>query len=140
MGNRGVLTHKRDETGTGIYLHWNGGRDSIIAFLRLAKHYKIRNAHGDSSYCYARLVQIIANFFGGTCSVGVGNVKQELDSDNGDNGMFIFDDEFNIVDTKYSKYAPIKYEDLSENEKEYCDGVFEEAKKKNDLIFNYKEN
>lgn len=35
----------------------------------------------------ARFVQIVANFFGGTCSVGVGRLE-DLDCNNGDNGVF----------------------------------------------------
>ena len=34
MGNRAVLEFK---DGTGIYLHWNGGPESVLAFLDAAK-------------------------------------------------------------------------------------------------------
>ena len=36
MGNRAVITTKEnmDNNGIGIYLHWNGGRDSVRAFLK----------------------------------------------------------------------------------------------------------
>ena len=29
MGNRAVITKDRDLNGIGVYLHWNGGRDSV---------------------------------------------------------------------------------------------------------------
>ena len=36
MGNRCVITTKEnyEKGGIGVYLHWNGGRDSVTAFLR----------------------------------------------------------------------------------------------------------
>ena len=35
MGNRAVITTKENmyNNGVAIYLHWNGGRDSVEAFL-----------------------------------------------------------------------------------------------------------
>jgi hypothetical protein len=32
MGNRAVITDNKQRIG--IYLHWNGGRDSVEAFLK----------------------------------------------------------------------------------------------------------
>lgn len=31
MGNRAIITNK--EKKVAVYLHWNGGRDSVEAFL-----------------------------------------------------------------------------------------------------------
>ena len=34
MGNRAVITFSGSRsTGVGIYLHWNGGLESVLAFL-----------------------------------------------------------------------------------------------------------
>ena len=35
MGNRAIITTQKDfdNNGIGVYLHWNGGRDSVQAFL-----------------------------------------------------------------------------------------------------------
>lgn len=93
MGNRAVITNK--DRRIGIYLHWNGGPESICAFLTYAKAYGIRTPEGDSQYCFARLTQIIGNFFGGTCSIGI-DVYEHLDTDNGDNGTYIVDNNFNV--------------------------------------------
>ena len=45
MGNRAVIgfeqDKKRDKKSVGIYLHWNGGRDSVEGFLKVAKDYGI---------------------------------------------------------------------------------------------------
>ena len=33
MGNRAVITTRKDLKDIGVYLHWNGGRDSVEGFL-----------------------------------------------------------------------------------------------------------
>ena len=97
MGNRAVIAFVDDKgecdvNSAGIYLHWNGGRDSVEGFLAAAKDYGIRSG----SYGLARLTQIICNCFPGTISVGVDVVKK-LDCDNYDNGVYWVDKNFNIV-------------------------------------------
>ena len=100
MGNRAVITSKEnfENNGIGIYLHWNGGRDSVEAFLTYCKLKGYREPTSDC-YGWARLTQVIANFFGGSTSLGV-DVVNRLDCDNFDNGVYIIDG-WNIVDRKY---------------------------------------
>lgn len=89
MGNRGVITTRQDlaEDGVGLYLHWNGGRDSVEAFLDYCRLRGFRGLPDD--YGYARLAQVIGNFLGGEgLSVGLGPVKL-LDQDNYDNGVYL---------------------------------------------------
>ena len=93
MGNRAVITNK--DRRIGIYVHWNGGPESICAFLTYAKSYGIRCPEEDPQYFFARLTQIIGNFFGGQLSVGIG-CFENLDTDNGDNGTYIVDNYFNV--------------------------------------------
>lgn len=102
MGNRAVITTEDNfnNNGVGIYLHWNGGYDSVNAFLKYAKLKGVRGPLSDPSYFWARLSQIIGNYFGGVLSVGLGCVNN-LDCDNYDNGVYIIDDNFDIVDRKY---------------------------------------
>jgi hypothetical protein len=83
MGKRAVIGFK--DKSTGIYLHWNGGEESVRAFLECARTYGVRDPVRDS-YGIARLVQIIGNFFGGSLSIGLGNLES-LDCDNFDNGF-----------------------------------------------------
>jgi hypothetical protein len=96
MGNRAVITLKPHEgksyvNQVGIYVHWNGGRDSIEAFLTYCKLQGFRSPSSDS-YGFARLTQVIANFFGGDgLSIGVGTCKH-LDCDNYDNGVYLIKD------------------------------------------------
>lgn len=89
MGNRAVITTTpyRD-TNIGIYVHWNGGQESIEGFLRAAKALQYRAPGEDETYGMARLVQAIGLFFGGDCSLGIG-VNSALDTDNGDNGTWL---------------------------------------------------
>ena len=91
MGNRAVI--QMQGVDAGIYLHWNGGIDTVEPLLSVAKEYGLR---GDD-YGIARLAQMMGNFFGGILSLGVENVDK-LDTNNGDNGTYVIDKEFNIVE------------------------------------------
>lgn len=53
----------------------------------------------EDNYGWARLCQVIGNFFGGTLSIGI-DVVNNLDCNNGDNGTYIIDG-WKIVDRKY---------------------------------------
>ena len=101
MGNRAVITTKEnfENDGIGIYLHWNGGRDSVEAFLAYCKEEGYSGLTEDPAYGFARLAQVIGNFFGGCDSVGI-NVVSKLDCDNGDNGVYLVDG-WNIIDRVY---------------------------------------
>ena len=97
MGNRAVITvAPYAETNVGIYLHWNGGRESVEAFLDAAKALGMRSPGGDPYYAMARLVQIIGNYFGGSTSLGIG-LCSELDGES-DNGTYVIGDDWQIVD------------------------------------------
>lgn len=89
MGNRAVITTQEnfDNNGIGVYIHWNGGRDSVEAFLEYCRLRRFRPPDEDCMG-WARLVQVIANYFRGGLSVGVGTVNR-LDTDNGHNGTYI---------------------------------------------------
>ena len=108
MGNRAVIAFvndkgEKDKNSVGIYLHWNGGRDSVEGFLQAAKDYGLRSG----SYGVARLTQIIGNGLGGTLSLGVDQVKN-LDCDNYDNGTYWVDQNFDIVDREFIDRAGFK--------------------------------
>ena len=101
MGNRAVITTKEnfDNDGVGVYLHWNGGRDSVEAFLTFCKARGYR-APSEDNYGWAYLVTTIGNFFQDGLSLGVDRVSN-LDCDNYDNGVYIIDG-WEIVDRKYA--------------------------------------
>lgn len=104
MGNRAVITASKalsvkDSSDLGVYVHWNGGRDSVEGFLEYCKLQGFRCPESDS-YGYARLVQVIADFFGaGGLSIGIDKCCN-LDCENWDNGVYIIKD-WKIVDRKY---------------------------------------
>ena len=117
MGNRAVITSKEnfENNGIGIYLHWNGGYDSVSAFLKYCELKGYRSPTNDN-YGWARLCQVIGNFFGGSTSIGI-DVVNNLDCDNWDNGVYIIDG-WEIVDRKYNRYEEqmeYKLEDMLMN-------------------------
>lgn len=87
MGNRAVITTvgATDNT-TGIYLHWNGGVNSIEAFCAYCDMKGFRSPDNDC-YGWAYLATVIGNFFGDGLSLGVDRIKS-LDTDNYDNGVY----------------------------------------------------
>lgn len=136
MGNRAVIayvpsgrelpTTYKDAIGqdiVGIYLHWNGGVESVQAFLDAAKNYGV----SANDYGLARLTQLIGNFFGGAYSLGVGPVE-ELDVDNYDNGTYLVQD----WEIKDRWFVPGEDEEFDQA---YRDGVYESVVTANDRIF-----
>lgn len=93
MGNRAVITTRNKDLG--VYLHWNGGRDSVEAFLKYCELKGYRPPERDC-YGWARLCQVIGNYFGGELSIGI-DKYEKLDTDNGDNGVYVIED-WRIVD------------------------------------------
>lgn len=100
MGNRAVITASKTRTkGVGIYLHWNGGEESVQAFLDVAKARGFRDPSSDESYGLARLCGLIHEFFGvdQDTSLGIGTLEQ-LDCDNYDNGVYVIGKDWRVVD------------------------------------------
>lgn len=94
MGNRALLKARNQEIG--IYLHWNGGRDSVEAFLAYALISGVRTAYADHEYHIASLSKIIGNFFSDlSIGIGVFNYKSFYE----DNGVYVYDEDgFNIIE------------------------------------------
>ena len=119
MGNRAVIAIKENgikkENPTCIYLHWNGGRDSVEGFLETHNKLGMRGAE-DASYALARLTQIIANALGGELSCGI-TTYECADTDNGDNGVYWLDNvdgKLQIVDREYEPDQEQQNYDLEE--------------------------
>lgn len=93
MGNRAVITTIRTadpqtSNELGVYLHINGDPEHVTAFLEYCRAKEIQPPNDD--YGWARLCQVIGNYFGGRLSVGIDKCCN-LDCDNGDNGVYIID-------------------------------------------------
>lgn len=108
MGNRAVITASKaysvkDSADVGIYLHWNGGRDSVEAFLTYCKLRGFRAPDSDN-YGWAYLCTVIGNFFGDGLSLGIDKCCR-LDCENGDNGVYVIKG-WEIVDRLYHDGSP----------------------------------
>ena len=99
MGNRAVITDK--EGKIGVYLHWNGGRDSVEGFLEYCKRKGCRGFGEDTGYAIARFSQVVGNFFGGTSSIGVTTHCGDCD----DNGVYVVQG-WDIVERFFGKWNP----------------------------------
>lgn len=86
MGNRAIV--KPVGKNIGVYLHWNGGRDSVEPFL---EYCKLKGYHPfETDYGLARFCQVVSNFFGGSLCIGVQtNIYMAEESARGlDNGIY----------------------------------------------------
>lgn len=88
MGNRAVITTK--DRKIGLYLHWNGGRDTVEPLLRYCE-LKGYRAPSQDDYGWARICQVLGNFFGGTHCVGIGAYTDDKRMNPGDNGIYVID-------------------------------------------------
>ena len=115
MGNRAVIMTKDgfENGGIGLYLHWNGGRDSVEPFLKYCEKKNYRPPETDG-YGWARLAQVVGNFFGGSDSVGIDYYGKDSDFGYLDNGVYIIEN-WKIIDRKYvegieqDKYDPQEF-------------------------------
>lgn len=116
MGNRCCIVDKNTTKENanqkiGIYLHWHGDKETVQELLEEVKAKHPRGVISDPSYGYARLCQIIADEITAETlaspfetskshayetGIGIGIVS-ELDIQNGDNGIYYIDDDYNIV-------------------------------------------
>lgn len=132
MGNRAVITTQKEKIG--IYLHWNGGRDSVEAFL---KYCELKNYRSPDQDCYgsSRLCQVIGNYFGGSTSLGIDKIDN-LDCDNGDNGTYIIEG-WKIVSRKYHSGSEQKEYELNKMLKEINDKQPLEERLSDEMINKY---
>ena len=100
MGNRAIIQTREsyENEGIGVYLHWNGGYDSVSAFLKYCELKGYRTPDSDS-YGWARLCQVIGNYFGGSLSIGIDNFGKDA-GEWQDNGTYIIEG-WEIVDRKF---------------------------------------
>ena len=119
MGNRAVITCSKaadvaSSNDIGVYLHWNGDPTSVNAFLAYCEARGFRSPDRDP-YGWARLCQVIGNFFGGDLSVDI-DACNRLDCDNYDNGVYVIEG-WKVVDREYAPYATHGFD--------WCDRILE---------------
>lgn len=104
MGNRSIVTFKGDDMcNTGVYLHWNGGPESVCAFARVM----LERGWTRSDYATARFAAVAIEFFDqvGDCS---GHSVGIIEADSGagdDNGVFEIDFASNLAVQKHKGKA-----------------------------------
>ena len=99
MGNRAVITHSTNSKAPAIYLHWNGGRASVEAFMAIAKLLKLKtNKSG-----FDKLAEILAaDFFETKVGMTVYRMPYgQTDQDNWDNGVYVVSADWDIIDRKH---------------------------------------
>ena len=63
MGNRAIVIFHDPQNGDispAVYLHWNGGPESVYAFLAEMQRRDVRR---DASYAPARFTQVVGDYF-----------------------------------------------------------------------------
>lgn len=103
MGNRAIITTKKRDLG--VYLHWNGGRDSVGAFLEYCELRGFRSPDADP-YGWARLCQVVCNYMGAEgLSVGISRYEGDARMDPGDNGIYVIEG-WRIARRLTTEYGP----------------------------------
>ena len=93
MGNRAIITledHKNNQHPVALYVHWNGGLESTLAFVTYTWD-TFGRGRDDLYTFHARLCQVIGNFFPDGMSL-YGYPLHEADANalGCDNGRFHF--------------------------------------------------
>lgn len=105
MGNRAIIKGK--DSDLGVYVHWNGGLDSVEAFLEyasfLSPHSGLGEKHYDSGL--GTLVTLITNFMNNSSSVDITTPVDYANPSHLDNGIYVVDG-WKIVD----RISPPLYE------------------------------
>lgn len=113
MGNRAIVVFhspgnpdakERDQISPAIYLHWNGGPESIYGFLDELDRRNVRTSAADIGYEAARFVHVVGDFFDGGSEKEAGGLSlgiypgpksitvkslAAIPADNGDNGVYV---------------------------------------------------
>lgn len=98
MGNRALITGKNSTVG--LYLHWNGGMDSVKPFLKYASFHTSAGLGQDTYDAgLSTLVTIVNNFFGLGSTASINTVDPEAleECSPGDNGVYVVDKNWDII-------------------------------------------
>lgn len=121
MGNRALITLSTQRAAPALYLHWNGGRASVLGFLKAARQLEI-TADNDEELMQQLGRMIARRFFGVeldalhvySCAYGEGMSS--------DNGVYLINRELEIVDRLQ---APPVDEINAEKTRLICDAVLQ---------------
>lgn len=108
MGNRAVITFSKADSAPCIYLHWNGGRASVEAFLKAARELGLRRIDGQNqTQVMDELATMIGRqFFGHDIGMTVYRESYgQADKDNWDNGVYVLDREMHICGRQFCRHG-----------------------------------
>lgn len=89
MGNRAMITTAARDFG--VYLHWNGGMDTVRPLLEVCEGMGWKSPSEDPSG-FARICQVMGNFFGPNgLSLGINVYTNDRREDPGDNGIYVLE-------------------------------------------------
>ena len=93
MGNRAVVAFRGTaDNAPCLYLHWNGGRASVLAFLNVAKELQLEG-NTDGLHTLGEIIR--TKFFDGSSVYH--DALARADVNNGDNGLYWIDPQWDIV-------------------------------------------
>ena len=126
MGNRAVITQSTANNAPCIYLHWNGGADSVKGFLAVAKTFDISGTPKEQMDVLAEL--LAKHFF--KTEVGMTVYRYEYgraDTNNGDNGVYVVNSKWDLIDRIYAPYSEQKEWDSKEIAQEILKNVLADS-------------
>jgi len=104
MGNRAVVTFDTLHDSPCIYLHWNGGRDSVEAFLKVAENL---NLNPQDPMVMDKWAEILGTYFFEK-EVGSSVIYRytygTADTDNYDNGVYVIGRDWSIQERRYMRH------------------------------------
>lgn len=104
MGNRALITLKpltKENKVIAVYVHWNGGIESVKAICEVCKARGFRTPTDDPEYALARFIGVWHEFFGVTDSTSLGVMLMDWDAAKGfwsDNGIYTIGENWEITE------------------------------------------
>lgn len=85
MGNRAIVVFKDQYESSAVYLHWNGGPESVYTMLGVMQEYGL-NSHS-AGYSAARFIMVASAVITGHLSLGTCSVPKSLAKASNDEGL-----------------------------------------------------
>ena len=118
MGNRAVITTDNLIGNIGLYVHWNGGADTVLPVLEFIKQNHNNEEYKDVLKVVDKDRDLLKNIeliykvaFGNKYEI---KDYKSLDCDNFDNGVYVVDNKFKICRRKYFEGREQNEYDLNE--------------------------
>ena len=93
MGNRAIVVFKDQHESAAVYMHWNGGPESVYTMLGVMQEFGL-NSHS-AGYSAARFIMVASSVITGPLSLGTCSVPKSLPKASAneglDNGVYLFE-------------------------------------------------